>query len=134
MNVTIENICFDCADAYTLGQFWSQVLGLPLGDDDFPGDPAAAIKLPNGQTLYFLGVPEPKTVKNRVHLCLRPQTTRDGELERLLGLGAAIVDDRRELTEDGGWVVLADPEGNEFCLLRSPSEKDAWLQARAATG
>jgi len=134
MNVTIENICFDCADAYTLGQFWSQVLGLPLADDDFAGDPAASIRLPSGQTLYFLGVPEPKTVKNRVHLCLRPQTTRDGELERLLGLGATIVDDRRELTEDGGWAVLADPEGNEFCLLRSPAEREAWLQARAAAG
>jgi predicted enzyme related to lactoylglutathione lyase len=132
MTVTIENICFDCADAYSLGQFWSQVLGLPLSDDDFPGDPAAVIALPHGQMLYFERVPEPKTVKNRMHLCLRPQTTRDGEFGRLLGLGATIVDDRRELAEDGGWVVLADPEGNEFCLLRSPAEKAAWLAARAA--
>ncbi|HET7349393.1 MAG TPA: VOC family protein, partial [Marmoricola sp.] len=62
------------------------------------------------------------TVKNRLHLDLRPSAgTRDEELERLLGLGATQVADLRQ--DDGsGWVVLADPEGNEFCILRSEAE------------
>jgi predicted enzyme related to lactoylglutathione lyase len=72
-------------------------------------------------------VPESKTVKNRVHLDLMPtDRTRDEEVERLLGIGATLVADHRR--PDGlGWVVLADPEGNEFCIERSAAE-------RAATG
>jgi len=66
--------------------------------------------------LVFVKVPEPKVVKNRVHLDVLPVARdQEGEVERLLQLGAKIVDDRRELTP-GGWVVLADPEGNEFCV------------------
>ncbi len=65
---------------------------------------------------------EPKTVKNRVHVCLRPDGPRDTEVERLLGIGATLVADRRR--PDGtGWAVLADPEGNEFCVLRSAEER-----------
>ena len=61
-------------------------------------------------------MPESKTVKNRMHMCLVPvDRTRDEEVERLLTLGASVVDDRRN--GDRGWAVLADPEGNEFCVL-----------------
>lgn len=63
-----------------------------------------------GPVLYFNQVPEPKTIKNRVHLCLRPETSRDEEVDRLLGLGATLV---------------ADPEGNEFCVLRGESDRAA---------
>ena len=63
-------------------------------------------------------VPEPKTVKNRMHICLRPtDRNRDDEIERILGLGATLVNDLRN-GPDKGWAVLADPEGNEFCVLR----------------
>ena len=64
-------------------------------------------------------------MKNRIHLDLRPSAgSRDEELARLLGLGATQVDDQRN--DDGtGWVVLVDPEGNEFCILRSLEEVDA---------
>ncbi len=70
-------------------------------------------------------VPEPKTVKNRVHLDVSPiDGTRDEEVTRLLGLGATLVDDQRR--PDGqGWVVLADSEGNEFCVERSAGERQA---------
>ncbi len=122
MTATVQNITFDCADAYTLAQFWSQVTGQPLADDDNPGDPEASVPQPGGPTLWFNGVPEPKTVKNRVHVCLRPDTRRDDEVERLLGIGATLVSDMRR--PDGtGWAVLADPEGNEFCVLRSAEER-----------
>ena len=75
--------------------------------------------------LLFIAVPDEKMVKNRLHLDLRPtEGVRDRELERLLALGATQVADRR--TPDGlGWVVLADPEGNEFCILRSRAEIEA---------
>jgi hypothetical protein len=70
-------------------------------------------------------VPEAKTVKNRVHLDLVPADgTRDEEVERLLGIGAILVADHRR--SDGmGWVVLADPEGNELCIERGAAERAA---------
>ena len=125
MPPTVLNVAFDCADAYALASFWSKVVQAPLADDDFPGDPEASIALPTGLHLFFQTVPESKTVKNRVHICLRPDVRRDEEVERVLALGATIVDDRRDPPpgEDGGWVVFADPEGNEFCVLRSPTER-----------
>jgi hypothetical protein len=69
-------------------------------------------------------LPEDKTVKNRIHLDLRPQDRRrDAEVERVLGLGATLVNDLRR--PDGtGWVVLADPEGNEFCVERGQADRD----------
>ncbi len=123
MTSTVENVAFDCHDPYQLAQFWSEVVGHPLADDDFPGDPEASISPPGGPTLFFNGVPEPKTVKNRVHVCLRPDVPRDVEVERLLKLGATIVADRRREEDGTGWVVLADPEDNEFCVLTSTAER-----------
>jgi predicted enzyme related to lactoylglutathione lyase len=121
MTSGIFNVAFDCADPYELAQFWSKVTGHSLDPEDFPGDPEASIALPNGLNLFFQRVPEAKVGKNRVHVCLRPahpEGRQADELQRLLAIGATIVDDRRELPEHGGWAVLADPEGNEFCLLR----------------
>ncbi|GAA2269264.1 MULTISPECIES: VOC family protein [Kitasatospora] len=113
MTSGIRHMTIDSLDAYRLAEFWSEVLDQPLHGDDKPGDPMALIE---GAGLLFITVPEAKTVKNRVHLDLQPQDrTRDEEVERLLALGASLVDDRRR--PDGtGWVVLADPEGNEFCV------------------
>ncbi|WP_380282853.1 VOC family protein [Kitasatospora purpeofusca] len=120
----VQNVAIDCADAYELARFWSGVTGRPLHPDDRPGDREVQVLLTEGPVLYFNQVPEPKTVKNRLHLCLRPDTTRDLEVERLLGLGAALVADRRN-PDGSGWAVLADPEGNEFCVLRSESDRAA---------
>ncbi|MFH8612919.1 VOC family protein [Streptomyces sp. NPDC018029] len=120
----VQNVAIDCADAYQLARFWSEVTGHPLHPEDKPGDKETQVMLPTGPLLFFHQVPEPKTTKNRLHLCLRPDTTREAEVERLLGLGATLVSDRRE-PDGSGWVVLADPEGNEFCVLRSASERAA---------
>jgi hypothetical protein len=117
MTSSIENIAVDCADAYTLAQWWSRTLDRPLSAEDRPGDPEVLVELGDGRNLIFLQVPEPKTVKNRMHLCLRPGIPRDEEVTRLCGLGATLVDDRRN-TDGTGWAVLSDPEGNEFCVLR----------------
>ncbi len=108
--------------------FWGQVLGFTQDPDnpDEPGDEECLILSADGtQRLLFIEVPEPKQVKNRLHLDLVPaEGTRDDELARLLELGARTVDDRRR-PDGSGWVVLADPEGNEFCILRSDAERAA---------
>ena len=89
---------------------------LPEDDDQGPDDDECGLVGPDDRYLLFLRVPEPKTVKNRMHLCLRPtDRSRDEEVERILALGATMYDDRRD--GDRGWAVLADPEGNEFCVL-----------------
>lgn len=120
----VQNVAIDCADAYGLAQFWSGVTGRPLHPESAPGDQETQVQLPEGPALYFNQVPEPKTIKNRIHLCLRPETSREQEVGRLLELGATHVSDHRE-PDGSGWVVLADPEGNEFCVLRSDSDRAA---------
>ena len=67
--------------------------------------------------LLFERVPEPKTVKNRAHIDIRPGLRRDEEVERLIGLGASLFADHRQ-PDGSGFVVLADPDGNEFCVER----------------
>lgn len=120
----VQNVAIDCADAYELARFWSGVTGRPMHPDVRPGDRETLVPLAEGPVLYFNQVPEAKTVKNRIHLCLRPETSRDQEVERLLGLGASFVSDQRN-PDGSGWAVLADPEGNEFCVLRSESDRAA---------
>ncbi|MET9851523.1 VOC family protein [Streptomyces sp. NPDC006450] len=120
----VQNVAIDCADAHGMALFWSGVTGSPVDPDARPGDPATQVLMDGGPVLYFNQVPEAKTVKNRIHLCLRPDTSREQEVDRLLGLGAVLVADRRN-PDGSGWVVLADPEGNEFCVLRSASDKAA---------
>jgi predicted enzyme related to lactoylglutathione lyase len=124
MSSVVQNVAVDCSDAYALGQFWSEALEAPLHPEDKPGDPEIDVMLPDGPWLHFNEVPEPKTIKNRLHLCLRPKTSREEEVERLLSLGASLVADRRE-ADGRGWAVLADPEGNEFCVLRGEADRVA---------
>ncbi|MFC4031028.1 VOC family protein [Streptomyces polygonati] len=122
MTSHVRHITIDCADAHRLASFWAAVLGGTLAEDDAPGDPEALVTSPGG-SLLFITVPEPKTVKNRVHLDLQPQDRgRDAEVERVVALGATVVGDHRR--PDGtGWVTLEDPEGNEFCVERSAAER-----------
>ena len=126
MTAKIANISFDAADPYAQSVWWNQVLeDFTIGSDDQAGDDECGLESADGQAVLFLKVPEGKTVKNRVHLCLTAvQGGRDAEVARLRGLGATVFDDRR--TADGkGWVVLLDPEGNEFCIVRSDAERAA---------
>ncbi|MFE0700978.1 VOC family protein [Streptomyces sp. NPDC058872] len=118
----LQNVAIDCADAYELARFWSGATGRPLHPDARPGDRETEVLLTEGPVLYFNQVPEPKTIKNRIHLCLRPESSRDQEVERLLALGARFVADHRN-PDGSGWAVLADPEDNEFCVLRSTSDR-----------
>ncbi|MGX2996859.1 VOC family protein [Streptomyces sp. JNUCC 64] len=122
MTSLVRHVTLDCADPYALASFWAQVLDGRLADDDNPGDPEAQVHSAS-VGLLFIRVPDGKTVKNRVHLDLQPQDRgRDAEVDRLVALGATLVGDLRR--PDGtGWVTLADPEGNEFCVERSAAER-----------
>jgi len=128
MVARIAHTSFDAHDSYAQSVFWGKVLGFAEDpqDPNLPGHEECMIFSPDGRTrMLFIEVPEAKQVKNRVHLDLEPDGgTRDQELARLLDIGATVVDDRRH-PEGHGWVVLADPEGNEFCILRSPAERAA---------
>jgi hypothetical protein len=126
----IAHTTIDCHDAYRLSEWWKPVLGyVDLEDDpNEPGHEECMIRDPEtGHLLLFLEVPDEKTVKNRLHFDLRPREgSRDDELARLREHGATEVLDMRERFGPGtGWVVLADPEGNEFCILRSEAEQSA---------
>jgi len=123
----VSHLAIDAHDAYAQSVWWAEVLGY-VEDPDDPNEPdheECMIFSPDGHTrLLFIEVPDEKLGKNRLHLDLRPADgDRDTELARLLGLGATQVDDRR-LPDGRGWVVLADPEGNEFCILRSTAEME----------
>ena len=125
----MRDIDVDCARPSRLAAFWSEVLGFPIqpyddaeiarlhaiGVDDVADDPSVAIDLPiTGSQLLFVKVPEPKTVKNRLHFDLNISSADD--IEWLVRRGATVV---RPLAGEPGdrWTVLADPEGNEFCVF-----------------
>ena len=130
MTSFVSHTTVDCSNAYELSEWWKQVLGYVDIEDDpnLPGHEECMIRDPGtDHRVLFIEVPEPKTVKNRLHLDLRPRSSsRDEEVERLLGLGATQLADHRGIHGPGsGWVTLADPEGNEFCVLRSLAEVEA---------
>jgi hypothetical protein len=113
-----QAVVVDCADAARVGAFWSALLGQPLGGPDDEGNLWIERADANPE-LTFVRVPESKAVKNRVHIDLRPDE-QEAEVERALSLGARHVDIGQR---DVSWVVLVDPEGNEFCILRArPAE------------
>ncbi|ACQ78564.1 conserved hypothetical protein [Beutenbergia cavernae DSM 12333] len=121
----ISHTTLDAQDPYTLSLFWSAVLGYAEDPDDpnMPEHEENMIFSPDrSHRVLFIRVPEAKSGKNRMHFDLIPtDRTRDEEIERVRGLGATDVHDLRE--PDGGWLVMADPEGNEFCILRGDIER-----------
>jgi hypothetical protein len=116
----IQNLSVDTTNPRQLATFWEAALGWRRTsdeEDEVVLEPLAGTRedsiVPD---LLFLKVPEDKIVKNRLHLDLRPDN-QEKEVARLLALGAT----RSRVGEgdDATWVVLADPHGNEFCVLRS---------------
>ena len=121
MSLTVDTLTFDCRDPKMVADFWCEVLGYRLDDHD---DEGAVIRPTDGVgwTLLFLIVPEGKSVKNRLHLDLRPSGSMAEEVSRLEAAGATQI---RRVDEGGSfWTVMADPEGNELCVLRGPD--DGW--------
>ncbi len=119
----VRHLTFDCADPWALATFWTGITGGALGEGDQPGDDEVEVVWDGGVNLLFIRVPEGKSAKNRLHLDLQPHDrTRDEEVERVVAFGATVLDDQRN-ADGTGWVVLADPEGNEFCVVRSTAER-----------
>ena len=122
MTTSVIAVSIDCADPVTLAGFWSEVLGRPVN----PGADAAyaaidATDPAGGPRLTFHTVPEPKTVKNRLHLDLRTDQY-EAETKRLIRLGATPIRDFERPTIR--WTTFADPEGNEFDLIAAqPSSR-----------
>jgi predicted enzyme related to lactoylglutathione lyase len=118
VSLWILNVTFDCSDAASTARFWSELTGWPCSKEEMPGNAYWVVGQSEQGTprLVFVEVPEEKIVKNRVHLDLVPGgLSQDQEVARAESLGARVVDDRRHATP-GGWVVLVDPQGNEFCV------------------
>jgi hypothetical protein len=117
---SLKDLCLDAADPHVVGAFWAAALGQELQD---LGDGDTTVIGPRFLQIWVDAVPEPKVVKNRVHLDLYVP-----DVGALLRLGATVVADH----EDDGWVVLADPEGNELCAFPDEAgEVDAGVPAKA---
>jgi predicted enzyme related to lactoylglutathione lyase len=118
MGSRITEIVIDCNDPEQVAGFWSAALGWSVQTDGADRWMSETGSDEDGSlVLIFQSVPEPKTGKNRVHLDVSPRDCEQfDEVERLLRLGAR----RANVGQTGqeSWVVLADPEGNEFCVLR----------------
>jgi len=113
MAVRWYGVVVDAGDPKRLAQWWAEALGWQIVFEA-PGEVAVAKDDKTYPGLVFVPVPEAKTVKNRLHLDLAPDD-RDAEVERLEQLGATRVDVGQ--SAETTWIVLADPEGNEFCVL-----------------
>lgn len=128
----MQAVLVDSIDPRRTADFWQAALGWRRTSDT---DDEVVLEPPAGSPedgvapdLLFLHVPETKSVKNRLHLDLRPED-QESEIERLLSLGAEHVDVGQDL--DTSWTVLADPEGNEFCVLRAHNAQELeWLAAQ----
>jgi hypothetical protein len=123
----VSHTSIDCTDAFALSTWWRTTLGYTdlEGDPNEPGHEECMILDPaSGHRLLFIEVPDPTPGKNSFHLDLRPrEATQDEEVAELLGRGAVLHADLRGKYGPGtGWVTLADPEGNLFCVLRSEAE------------
>jgi predicted enzyme related to lactoylglutathione lyase len=120
MDIRIQCLCIDSTDPARIAGFWEAALGWRR---TFEEDDEVCLEPPAGSPedgaapgLLFLRVPENKTIKNRLHLDLRTKD-QPAEVERLEGLGAQRVDVGQ--APDATWIVLSDPDGNEFCVLRA---------------
>jgi catechol 2,3-dioxygenase-like lactoylglutathione lyase family enzyme len=121
MALSVETLTWDCRTPEVISRFWAGVLGYEVVEVD---EEDAEIRDPKGEDwpILFQVVPEGKSVKNRLHLDLRPATSMAAEKARVLELGAR---EFRYVNEGGSfWTVMLDPEGNEFCVLRGP--EDGW--------
>jgi hypothetical protein len=125
MTLRLQNVSFDCHDPARLAAFWAEALSWRV---TFADPDEVTLEPPAGSSdegvlpdIEFLLVPDEKVVKNRLHLDLRPKD-QAAEVQRLICLGASKIDIGQ--SSECTWVVLADPEGNEFCVLRAFTDEE----------
>ncbi len=121
-NLRIQCLTVDCKNPKLLAEFWAKVLGWKVTHES--DDESYIEKTLNGETLpdypdiLFLRTPDEKVTKNRLHLDLRPKN-QDEEVSRILALGAKKIEIGQSTYSSTTWVVMADPEENEFCILKA---------------
>jgi predicted enzyme related to lactoylglutathione lyase len=129
VSIKVGFTTFDCRDPRAVAEFWATALSYEI---DAPNEAAGEILLEDpkgeGPSLGFMKVPEPKVVKNRVHLDLYvAEGTLEDEVERLVSAGARAIETLRDPIEGYldpcVWTVMQDPEGNEFCVLEPLSKR-----------
>ena len=116
--LTWEQVNVDARDPVSLGRWWALALGWVVVNDE-PNEFEIRPRPDQMPGLLFVPVPEMKSIKNRLHLDFRPHN-RDAEVTRLVAMGATYCDVGQG---SAPWIVLADPEGNEFCVLGSSASK-----------
>ncbi|MFZ2228287.1 MAG: VOC family protein [Candidatus Nanopelagicaceae bacterium] len=119
----IQCITIDSQDPLKLAQFWREVLGWEI---TFTSENEICIELLDGSPsqgqipdILFIKTPDERVVKNRLHLDLRPDD-QESEVQRIERLGGKRIEIGQSASQETTWVVMADPEGNEFCVLRAP--------------
>jgi Glyoxalase-like domain len=128
MPAFIKNLTVDCADALAVARFWAAALGSDVDEDSTPERAYVEAAAWGGPNIWFRGGRGPKAAANRVHLDLRALTSMDEEVERLVGLGATVVERFDDIT------VMVDPEGNEFCVEPGPGDPTRRLDGDGARG
>ena len=129
MALYLDWITIDCHDPRRLAEFWCAALGYRIYEDDADEDEVSIVPdPPQGTRILFGKSPDDKKVKNRLHFDLRGTGDQAAEVDRLKELGATEVDIGQK---DVTWTVLADPEGNEFCVLRTLTPDEERQRAEA---
>jgi predicted enzyme related to lactoylglutathione lyase len=121
MTQSLLAIVVDCRDALSQARFWASVLGHGVSERN-TGEFEVSHPEDLSTPLYFMNVPEPKSVKNRLHIDITTDRQLDEEVARLVKSGGALIEMRRDpstLENPDTWVVMQDPEGNEFCVLNA---------------
>lgn len=126
MVARLSHTSINCSNAFELSEWWKEVLGHVdvEGDPNDAGDEECMILDPDGEhRLLFIEVDDLQFVPGRIHFDIcAVDSTRDEEVERIMGLGATLVADRRN-SDGSGWMTLADPAANHFCVVRSGAER-----------
>jgi predicted enzyme related to lactoylglutathione lyase len=117
MPAFVKNLTFDCVDALAVARFWAAALGSDVDEGSTSERAYVEASAWGGPNIWFRGARGPKTAPNRLHLDLRPLTSMDEEAERLVALGATVVERFDDIT------VMRDPEGNEFCVEPGPGDR-----------
>jgi hypothetical protein len=115
MPAFVKNLTFDCVDALAVARFWAAALGSDVDEDSTPERAYVEAPAWGGPNIWFRGARGPKTAPNRLHLDLRPLTTMDEETERLVALGATVVERFADIT------VMRDPEGTSSAWNPAPA-------------
>lgn len=121
MTRSLLAIVVDCHDSLSQAQYWAGVLGHQVSERN-TGEYEVSSPDDRGTPLYFMNVPEPKVVKNRLHIDITTDGSLEAEVARLVEAGGTLVEMRQDpstLANPDTWAVLQDPEGNEFCVLNA---------------